>query len=159
MKTPLFHRIRMIFAGLLALAAACAPTASLAGDDLLSGLWHVTGKVETVAFHVTCLLVRHGDQIGGACREDKTGKVHRLTSGSVDGDQITWTHTKRFLFMTLKVVYRATLQGGQMQGELSAAGHSGPFTAGKVAAADAASLAAAPDDDSDSANDSGKPAA
>ncbi len=119
--------------GILAAAAAIfAPSVSLANDDLLSGLWHVSGKVASFDFSVTCRLERHGEQLGGACLEARNGKVHPLTAGTVEGDRVTWTHEGKFLLKTFNVVYSAVLHDGEMHGELSAAGHSGAFTADKV---------------------------
>ena len=118
--------------GILAAAAAIfAPSVSLANDDLLSGLWRVSGRVATFDFSVTCRLERHGEQLGGACLEGN-GKVHPLTSGSVEGDKITWMHQGKFLLKTFNVVYSAVLHDGAMNGELSAAGHSGAFTAARI---------------------------
>ena len=113
-------------------AAIFAPSVSLANDDLLSGLWRVSGRVATFDFSVTCRLERHGDQLGGACLEGREGKAHPLTGGSVAGDRVTWTHQGRFLLKTFNVVYSAVLHDGAMQGELNAAGHSGAFTAAKI---------------------------
>ena len=119
--------------GILAAATAIlAPSVSLANDDLLSGLWRVSGRVATFDFSVTCRLERHGDQLGGACLEGREGKAHPLTGGSVAGDKVTWTHQGRFLLKTFNVVYSAVLRDGAMQGELNAAGHSGAFTAAKI---------------------------
>jgi hypothetical protein len=117
---------------LAAAAAIFAPSVSLANDDLLSGLWRVSGRVATFDFSVTCRLERHGDQLGGACLERGNGAVHPLTAGSVTGDKVTWTHQGRFLLKTFNVVYSAVLDGGAMRGELSAAGQSGAFTAAKI---------------------------
>jgi hypothetical protein len=117
--------------GILAAVAIFAPTVSLANDDLLSGLWRVSGKVASFDFNVTCRLERHGEQLEGACLEAK-GKVHPITAGSVEGDKVTWTHEGHFLLKTFDVVYSAVLHDGEMHGELSAAGHSGAFTADKV---------------------------
>ena len=75
--------------------------------------------------------------MGGACLEEHSGKVHPLTSGTVNGDQVTWTHKKSFLFHNLNVVYTATLEGDEMHGRLSAAGHSGPFVAARLTVPDA----------------------
>jgi hypothetical protein len=116
---------------LIAGAALLAPGASLANDDVLSGLWRVTGKIASVDFGVTCRLDRHGESLDGACIEDHTGKAHPLT-GVVDGDKVTWSHKKKFLMMTLNIVYSAIFRDGAMHGELSAAGHSGPFTAARL---------------------------
>jgi hypothetical protein len=117
---------------LAVVAAIFTPSVSLANDDLLSGLWRVSGRVATFDFSVTCRLERHGEQLGGACLEGGSGKVHPLTGGSVDGDKVTWTHQGRFLLKTFNVVYSGVLQGGAMSGELNAAGHSGAFTAAKI---------------------------
>jgi hypothetical protein len=117
---------------LVAAAAIFAPSVSLANDDLLSGLWRVSGHVATFSFRETCRLERHGDQLGGACVQGDNGAEHTLTGGSIAGDKITWTHRGRFLFKTFDVVYSAVMHDGEMQGELSAAGHSGPFKAAKV---------------------------
>ena len=117
---------------LAATAAIFAPSVSLANDDLLSGLWRVSGRVATFDFSVTCRLERHGEQLGGACLEGTNGTAHPLTGGSIDGDKVTWTHQGHFLLKTFNVVYSAVLHGGAMQGELSAAGHSGAFTAAKI---------------------------
>jgi len=116
---------------LAAATAIFAPSVSLASDDLLSGLWRVSGHVETFDFSVTCRLERHGDQLGGACLEGN-GKAHPLTGGSVEGEKVTWTHQGRFLLKTFNVVYSAVLRGDAMNGELSAAGHNGEFTAARL---------------------------
>lgn len=116
---------------LAATAAIFAPSVSLANDDLLSGLWRVSGRVATFNFNETCRLERHGDQLGGACLEG-SGKTHPLTGGSIAGDKVTWTHQGHFLLKTFNVVYSAVLSGDAMHGELSAAGHSGAFTAAKI---------------------------
>jgi hypothetical protein len=118
--------------GILAAATAIfTPSVSLANDDLLSGLWRVSGRVATFDFSVTCRLERHGDQLGGACLEPN-GKAHPLTGGSVEGEKVTWTHQGHFLLKTFNVVYSAVLHGGAMNGELNAAGHSGEFTAARM---------------------------
>ncbi len=119
------------FAILAATAAIFAPSVSLANDYLLSGLWRVSGRVATVDFSVTCRLERHGEELGGACVEG-SGKAHPLTGGVVEGDKITWMHKERFLLKTFDVVYSAVLHDGAMHGELSAAGHSGAFTAARI---------------------------
>lgn len=116
---------------LAAAAAIFAPSVSLANDDLLSGLWRVSGRVATFNFNETCRLERHGDQLAGACLEG-SGKTHPLTGGSISGDKVTWTHQGHFLLKTFNVVYSAVLNGAAMHGELSAAGHSGAFTAAKI---------------------------
>jgi len=116
---------------LAASAAIFAPSVSLANDDLLSGLWRVSGRVSTFDFSVTCRLERHGEQLAGACLEPN-GKAHPLTGGSVEGAKVTWTHQGKFLLKTFNVVYSAVLHGDAMNGELSAAGHSGEFTAAKI---------------------------
>ncbi|HEX4179724.1 MAG TPA: hypothetical protein VHY32_02935 [Caulobacteraceae bacterium] len=116
---------------LVVAAAIFAPSVSLASDDLLSGLWRVSGKVASFNFNVTCRLERHGEELEGACLEDK-GKVHPITAGSVDGDKVTWTHEGHFLLKSFNVVYSAVVHDGAMHGEMSAAGHSGAFTAAKV---------------------------
>jgi hypothetical protein len=77
---------------LAAAAAILAPSVSLANDDLLSGLWRVSGRVATFDFSVTCRLERHGDQLGGACLEGREGKAHPLTGGSVAGEQLCQHH-------------------------------------------------------------------
>ena len=112
-------------------AAVLAPSVGLANDDLLSGLWKVSGHVAAFKFSETCRLERHGDQLAGACLEGE-GATHPLTGGSIAGDRVTWTHRGHFLFKSFDVVYSATLDGGAMHGELSAAGHSGPFTAARL---------------------------
>jgi hypothetical protein len=117
---------------LAAAVAIFAPSVSLANDDLLSGLWRVSGRVATFNFHETCRLERHGDQLGGACVEGQNGNAHPLTGGSIDGEKITWTHKGHFLLKTFNVVYSAVLHDGAMQGELNAAGHAGAFTAAKI---------------------------
>ena len=117
---------------LAALAAILTPSVSLANDDLLSGLWRVSGRVSTFSFNVTCRLERHGEQLGGACLEGTNGAAHPLTGGSIEGDKVTWTHQGRFLLKTFNVVYSAVLRGDEMQGEVSAAGHGGAFTAAKL---------------------------
>ncbi len=96
---------------LVAVAAILAPSVSLANDDLLSGLWRVSGRVATFGFSETCRLERHGDQLAGACLEG-SGKTHPLT--------------------TFDVVYSAVLHDGEMDGELSAAGHEGAFKAARI---------------------------
>lgn len=117
---------------LAALAAMSVPSVSLANDDLLSGLWHVSGKIDNkYDVTVTCRLERHGEQLAGACLEGTNGKAHPLTAGSVEGDRVTWTHQGRFLLKTFNVVYSAVQAGDAMHGEVSAAGHSGAFTAAK----------------------------
>jgi hypothetical protein len=116
---------------LAAAAAIFAPSVSLANDDLLSGLWRLSGRVATFDFSETCRLERHGDQLSGACLEGKD-KVHPLTSGMIAGDKVTWTHQVRFMLKTFNVAYSAVLDGGAMHGELNAAGHSGAFTAAKI---------------------------
>jgi hypothetical protein len=119
--------------GVIAAAAAIlAPSVSLANDDLLSGLWRVSGRVATFDFSVTCRLERHGDMLDGACLEGRDGKAHPLTGGSVVGDKVTWTHQGKFLLKTFNVVYSAVMHDGAMSGELNAAGHSGAFTAAKL---------------------------
>jgi hypothetical protein len=117
---------------LVAFAAISAPSVSLANDDLLSGLWRVSGRVATFDFSETCRLERHGDQLGGACLHGHGNDAYPLTGGSIAGDRVTWTHKGRFLLKTFNVVYSATLEGAAMHGELSAAGHSGAFTAAKL---------------------------
>ncbi|HEX4182445.1 MAG TPA: hypothetical protein VHY34_04240 [Caulobacteraceae bacterium] len=117
---------------LAALAALFVPSVSLANDDLLSGLWHVSGKIDNkYNVTVTCRLERHGEQLGGACLEGVNGKAHPLTAGNVEGDRVTWTHKGRFLLTTFNVVYSAVQDGDAMHGEVSAAGHSGAFTAAR----------------------------
>jgi hypothetical protein len=116
---------------LVAVAAILAPSVSLANDDLLSGLWRVSGRVATFGFSETCRLERHGDQLAGACLEG-SGKTHPLTGGAVVGDKVTWTHQGRFLLKTIDVVYSAVLHDGEMDGELSAAGHEGAFKAARI---------------------------
>jgi hypothetical protein len=116
---------------LAAAVAIFAPSVSLANDDLLSGLWRVSGQVATFKFSETCRLERHGDQLAGACLEGRD-KVHPLTAGMIAGDKVTWTHQGRFLLKTFNVVYSAVLDGGAMHGEMNAAGHSGEFTAAKI---------------------------
>jgi hypothetical protein len=116
---------------LAATAAIFVPSVSLANDDMLSGLWRVSGRVATFDFSETCRLERHGDQLAGACLEGPD-KVHPLTSGMITGDKVTWTHKGRFLFKTFNVVYSAVLDRGAMHGEMNAAGHSGEFVAAKI---------------------------
>jgi len=117
---------------LAAATAILAPSVSLASDDLLSGLWRVSGRVATFDFSETCRLERHGDVLAGSCLEDHNGRVHPLTGGRVEGEKITWMHEGKFLLKTFDVVYSAVLHDGAMHGELSAAGHSGAFSAARI---------------------------
>jgi hypothetical protein len=116
---------------LAAAAAIFVPSVSMANDDLLSGLWRVSGRVATFSFSETCRLERHGDQLAGACLEGRD-KVHPLTAGTIAGDKVMWTHRGHFLLKSFDVVYSAVLDGEAMHGEMNAAGHSGAFTAAKI---------------------------
>lgn len=118
------------FTSLLALIAVlCAPMLVRADTDPVNGVWNISGRVEGFPVSVRCAFVRDGDRLGGVCHDDGTGKAHVLSTGSVHGDQVTWTYRRRFLVAVFEPHYSGMIDGASMSGAISVAGHSGAFTA------------------------------
>ena len=118
---------------LLTLAVALAASAASAQ---VSGPWHVTGKVASLAFTLDCDFKPDGDKLGGVCVDASTntakvkaGKSHVLTAGSVHGGVVTWTYRSNFMLSKFDVTYKGTVTGSKMSGTIDAQGHDGVFTA------------------------------
>jgi len=114
---------------LAVIAVLCAPMLVRADTDPVNGVWNISGQVEGFPVTVRCEFERHGDQLGGVCHDDGTGQAHVLQTGSVHGDQVTWTYRRRFLVAIFEPQYSGQIDGTSMTGAISVAGHSGAFKA------------------------------
>ena len=101
-----------------------------------SGAWRVAGKVSAFAFTLNCDFMRSGARLDGVCIDASTsnpkikgGRAHRLTSGSVDGDRVSWTYQSSVLLSKFDVTFDGVQAGDHMSGAITAAGHPGAFTA------------------------------
>jgi hypothetical protein len=114
----------------LAFAAASPTSAEVAGP------WHVSGRVASFAFTLNCDFKPEGSSLGGVCTDASTndpkvntGKSHVLTSGSVEGDKVSWTYQSSFLFTKFDVAYSGVQTGDRIAGTIHAQGRDGTFTA------------------------------
>jgi hypothetical protein len=118
----------LICAMLLALASPAA--ARQAPVEGASGLWAIDGNIEGHAFKLYCHLQQDGVLVSGVCRDDTpTGKAHRLASGTLVGDAVSFTFKRNYLLLKLTAGFKGTLSGSTITGTATAAGYSGPFTA------------------------------
>lgn len=102
----------------------------------VAGPWHVTGDVNGKAFAVDCRFAPDGAQFGGVCVDAatgdakvKAGNAHKLTQGTLTGNQVRWTYQTSVLFMSVDIAFAGTLEGDRMTGAITAAGRKGAFTA------------------------------
>lgn len=103
-------------------------TPALAADG--AGLWIVDGNVDHKAFTLYCTFTQAGEKLTGACRDNTpNGKIHPLTAGTVNGDQITFTYQSNFLITRFDAVFEGRISGAAMSGKATAAGRVGTFTA------------------------------
>ena len=116
---------------LIALVAVLfAPMLVRADTDSVNGAWTINGKVEGFPVTVRCEFQRRGDQLGGVCQDDGgAGAAHVISTGSVRGDQVTWSYKRRFLLAMFEPQYHGQIVGDSMRGDISVAGHNGAFTA------------------------------
>ncbi|HEX7873949.1 MAG TPA: hypothetical protein VF475_13620 [Sphingobium sp.] len=116
-------------------AIALASLSSTAFADV-GGAWRVTGEISGRKFTSDCRFDPRGSQIGGQCvalatGDDKVkpGKLYKLTSGSVTGNQVQWGYPTKVFFMSVDILFAGTLNGDRIGGTISAAGRKGNFTA------------------------------
>ncbi len=102
----------------------------------IGGAWHVTGEVIGHAFVLDCHFEPAGNQFGGACVEAggndshvKLGKVHKLSEGSVSGQQVRWAYPVTVMLMSIDIRFGGKLDGNIITGDTSAAGRKGSFKA------------------------------
>lgn len=128
MKT--WTKILVLMGALTGLSAA--PSLAPADVDPVNGAWNVKGKVEGYPVKVRCEFERRGDQLGGLCRDgDAEGAAHALSGSAVQGDHVSWTYHRRFLFRNYEAQYAGVVNGATMTGTISVAGHTGAFTAAR----------------------------
>ena len=123
---------------LISLAVLASALVASSADAEVSGPWHVSGKLASFAFTLNCDFKPDGARLGGVCVDASTndpkvstGKAHPLTSGSADGDKVSWTYQSSFLLTRFDVTFKGTQTGDRMSGTISAQGHDGNFTASK----------------------------
>jgi hypothetical protein len=117
-------------ATVLALAVSAPAHAEIGGS------WLVKGDVAGKAFVLDCRFEPRGPQFGGVCVEAagsdanvKAGKVHKLTQGSLNGNQVHWAYQVSVMFMSVDIGFAGMLAGDRIGGTTSAAGRKGTFTA------------------------------
>jgi hypothetical protein len=101
----------------------------------VAGAWHVTGNVSGHGFVLDCHFEPLNAAFGGNCIETggdnhvKAGKVHKLTQGSITGQQIHWAYPVSVMFMSFDIDFTGTLAGNGISGVVSASGRKGKFSA------------------------------
>ncbi|MET0365412.1 MAG: hypothetical protein ABW169_12250 [Sphingobium sp.] len=124
---PCFARAFLAVTALLSFSPAFAD---------IGGTWRVTGEISGRKFISDCHFDPRASKIGGECvtlatGEDKVkpGKIYKLTSGSVSGNQVQWGYPTKVLFMSVDILFAGTLNGDRIGGTISAAGRKGNFAA------------------------------
>ncbi len=122
--------MKRLLKSLALIAAFAIPGLVSADTDPVNGAWSVKGNVQGYPVVVRCEFDRRGDQLGGLCHDgDAAGPAHELSDSGVQGDHVSWTYHRRFLFRNYKAHYEGVLSGTSMTGTISVAGYSGAFTA------------------------------
>jgi hypothetical protein len=118
----------LICATLLALAMPAIAVSAPA--DNVNGSWAIDGNIEDHPFKVYCTLEQDGILVTGVCHDDgPTGKARRITSGTVSGDQVSFSFKRNYLLLKVTAGFKGTLTGSTITGKATAVGFSGPFTA------------------------------
>ncbi len=130
--------MKIAIAALAALSLTAVVTPAPASAAEVAGAWHVSGKVSSFAFTLNCRFTPEGSKLGGECTDASTndpkvdaGKSHVITSGSVEGDKVSFTYQSSFLFTKFDVTYTGVVSGDRISGTVNAQGHEGAFTATK----------------------------
>lgn len=120
----------------LALPAAAMFFAPVSAMAEVAGTWHLTGDIDGKAFAVDCSFAPTGSQIGGQCvdvstgqAKAKPGKVHKLTRGSIQGNEVRWTYPTKVLVMSVDIDFAGSIAGDHMSGTITAKGRQGRFSA------------------------------
>ncbi len=112
------------------LAVATPVMATPAPVDSVNGSWAIDGNIEDHPFKVYCTLEQDGILVTGVCHDDgPTGKARRITSGTISGDQVSFSFKRSYLLLKVTAGFKATLAGSTITGKATAAGFTGPFTA------------------------------
>lgn len=113
------------------IALASAPAMAEVG-----GTWHVTGDVDGKPFVIDCKFEPAGSQFGGACVDvasadgkTKGGKVHTLSKGSFNANQVQWTYPVKVMMMSIDIDFAGTMNQNRLAGTVTAKGRKGSFTA------------------------------
>lgn len=121
------------YLGLLAGPLLLLPSAAMAQ---VGGVWHVTGNIEGKTFAVDCTFEPRGMQVGGQCvdistdkAKAKPGKVHKLSKGSTQGQEVRWTYPTKVLMMSIDIDFAGSIDGDRMSGSIAAKGRKGRFSA------------------------------
>jgi hypothetical protein len=102
----------------------------------VAGPWHVTGEISGHGFILDCRFAPVNARFSGTCIEAggadsrvKPGKVHTLSQGTINGQQIRWAYPVSVMFLSFDLSFAGTLAGDTMSGVVSASGRKGEFTA------------------------------
>jgi hypothetical protein len=114
----------------MVLAIATPAMAAPVPADGVNGAWAIEGDIEGHAFTLYCTLEQDGVLVTGVCHDDgPTGKARRITSGTVSGDQVSFSFKRSYLLLKVTAGFKGTLSGSTITGKATAVGFSGPFTA------------------------------
>lgn len=103
--------------------------------------WRVSGDISGHPFVEECRFESlgngsGGNGFGGVCVDASTdkagakpGTVHKLTMGSLAGNQIRWTYPAHAFILSFEVSYSGEMSGDHIAGGVTAAGRKGSFTA------------------------------
>ena len=121
---------------LLLMVALAVPSFAPADVDPVNGAWKVKGDVHGFPVHVRCEFARRGDQLDGLCHDgDADGATHALSASGVQGDHVSWTYRRRFLFRVYDAQYDGVIDGASMKGVITVARQSGATYTGAFTAA------------------------
>ena len=90
-----------------------------------AGLWRVNGAISGRTFALDCRLEQ-----GGACVDAApVGQTKPLASLAANVNDLQWSFKTRVVLLSVTLAFHGRVQGGQMNGTVTAAGRSGTFTA------------------------------
>ncbi len=131
--------MKRLFAA-VAIVSALGAALPAAAEEPMTGHWALSGKVASFAFSVACDFQQTGQTLTGVCVDVaasdariKSGRRHVLSGGTVDGDRVTWSYPSSFLFSHFSADYAGVRQGERISGQITAQGHTGPFSGARSA--------------------------
>ena len=110
--------------------AAIAIVLPVAAADI-SGNWTLTGDVVGNPISMKCSLKQEGTKVTGTCTHE--GRDASPTTGTVEGDKVTLTHSVDVYDLTFTATLDAA--GTSMKGAIAVANVEGTFSGTKDAAA------------------------
>ncbi|MFT3967629.1 MAG: hypothetical protein QM690_17280 [Sphingobium sp.] len=120
----------------LALIAGALLSLPASAMAQVAGTWRLNGNIDGKAFAVDCTFAPRGSQFAGQCvdvstgeTKAKPGKVHKLTQGSVQGNEVRWTYPTKVLMMSVDIDFAGAIEGDRMSGTIAAKGRQGRFSA------------------------------